>query len=125
QGSEVRRGEKRTVTSRGDVVDSRFDPTAPLFNVVTEPVSSGNPTGTDNPGLGTGSFAVPQQNSALQSSDGQDKPGRPSSRPGSTFLIVAAPSGTTRLEVESTAGFAVGDVIRIGTGPGSELAVIV
>ena len=34
-GSALRRGEKRTVTSRGDVVTSSFDPSQSLFTVVT------------------------------------------------------------------------------------------
>ena len=38
-GSPLRRGEKRTVTSRGDIVDSKFDPSQSLFTVVTEPGS--------------------------------------------------------------------------------------
>lgn len=123
-GSEIRRGEKRTVTSRGDVVTTSFDPSQSLFNVVTQPASSGNPSGTDNPGLGTGSLQAPQQQS-LQQSNERDQQTQPSSRPGSTFLVVAAPSGTTRLEVASTDGFAIGDLIRVGSGPGAELGVIV
>ena len=123
-GSALRRGEKRTVTSRGDVVTSSFDPSRSLFTVVTEPAASGNPSGTDNPGIGTGSFSAPQQQS-LQQSNERDPQALPSSRPGSTVLIVAAPSGTTRLEVASTDGFAVGDLIRIGSGPSAELGIIV
>jgi hypothetical protein len=122
-GSPLRRGEKRTVTSRGDVVDSRFDPSQSLFTVVTEPAASGNPSGTENPGLGTGSLLVPQQQ-ALQESNERDEQAPTTSRPGSTFLTAAAPSGTTRLEVASIDGFAIGDLIRIGTGPGAETGII-
>ena len=124
-GSAIRRGEKRTVTSRGDVVDSRFDPATSLFTAATEPAASGNPSGTDNPGVGTGSFSAPQQQSLQPSDTERDQQPRPPSRPGSTFLIVAAPSGTTRLEVASTEGFAVGDLIRIGSSAGSETGTIV
>lgn len=124
----VRRGQKRTVTSRGDVVDGRFGAGTSLFNVVTEPASSGNPSGTDNPGIGTGSFTAPQQQSLQpqpQDNSRNQVQSSVGSTPGRTFLILAAPSGSTRLEVESIDGFAVGDVIRIGSGPGSELGTIV
>ena len=124
-GAALRRGEKRTVTSRGDVVDDRFDPSASLFTVVTEPAASGNPTGTDNPGLGTGSLSVPEQQSLQQQPDDREnRPNQGPATPGLTFLVIAALTGETRLEVASTDGFAVGDQIRIGTGLGAELRTI-
>ncbi len=124
-GAALRRGEKRTVTSRGDVVDDRFDPSASLFTVVTEPAASSNPTGTDNPGLGTGSLSVPEQQSLQQQPDDREnRPNQGPATPGLTFLVIAALTGETRLEVASTDGFAVGDQIRIGTGLGAELRTI-
>jgi hypothetical protein len=125
QGAALRRGDKRTVTSRGDVVDNRFDPSLSLFTVVTEPASSGNPSGTDNPGIGTGSFTAPQQQSQQQGDTEREQQPRPVSSPGHTFLIATAPSGTTRLEVDSIEGFVLGDQIRIGSGPNTEFDTIV
>ena len=124
-GRPLRRGEKRTSTSRGDVVDGKFDPSTSLFTTVVEPVSSGNPIGTDNPGLGTGSFTVPQQQSAqVQNDDPVQKPG-PASNPGHTFLIASAAVGSTRLDVASTDGFVMGDVIQIDSGGTNQTRTIV
>jgi hypothetical protein len=127
-GSPVLVGQKRTLTSRGDIVDSRFDPSTPLINTVTEPVSSGNPIGTDNPGLGTGSSSAPQQQAQNREPDPPPPPPPPSPAPGipgHTTLLVAVSSGTTRLEVASTAGFTIGDLIRISDGIHSEVGTIV
>jgi hypothetical protein len=140
QGQNVRRGEKRTVTSRGDIVDTQFDPTTPLLNTVSEPVSSGNTLGTNNPGLATGSFVAPQQQSLQTPDDPKPDgpvvlpPGPPPPPPppppsppvpGHASLLVAVSAGTIRLEVSSTVGFAVGDLIRISDGTNSEVGVVV
>jgi hypothetical protein len=122
-GMTIRPGQKRTVTSRGDVADGRFDPSTSLLTALTEPVSSGNPSGTDNPGIGTGSSVAPQQQSQQQVNEHEGSVAPPST-PGRTFLVVAALSGTTRLEVASTDGFVISDVVRIGAGPGAELGTI-
>ena len=127
-GTPLRRGEKRTLTARGDISDARFDPALSLFTVVTEPASKSNPSGTDNPGTGTGSHTVPQQQSQHQTNE-RDQPPQPTgvtvSTPGHTVLLSTAAGGTTRLDVASMDGFAVGDVVRIGSGAGSETGVIV
>jgi hypothetical protein len=68
-------------------------------------------------------LSAPQQQSQ-QVNEREQQPERPTT-PGHTFLIVAAPSGTTRLEVASTDGFSIGDLVQIGTGPGAELGTVV
>jgi hypothetical protein len=128
-GQSIRRGEKRTVTSRGDIVDTQFDPTTPLLNTISEPVSSGNALGTNNPGLATGSIVAPQQQSQKPEESKPDErvaPPPPSPViPGHTSLLVAVIAGTIRLEVTSTEGFAIGDLIRISDGVHSEIGVVV
>lgn len=122
-GRRLRRGERRTANDRGDVVTDTFDPALSPFTAVGAPVSRSNPRGTDNPGLGTGSQPVPEQSNQLGPSDGEQKP-RPST-PGRTVLTAPAGVGATRLEVESTDGFAVGDTIVIGSGASAERSTIV
>jgi hypothetical protein len=125
-GDGLRPGEKRTVTARGDVMNDRFDPNTPLINTVVQPVTSSNPIGTDNPGLGTGSFAVSQQQQHLNERDpAPQTPQPPPGLPGHTTLLVAVSAGTVRLEVASNEGFAIGDLIRISDGTHSETGVVV
>lgn len=124
-GSPLRPGQKRTVTARGDIMDDRFDPATPLINTVVQPVTSSNPIGTDNPGLGTGSVAVSQQQQQVNEPEHQQPKPQNVSSPGHTFLLVAVSAGTVRLEVPSNDGFAIGDLIRISDGTHSEIGTIV
>lgn len=127
-GSHVRRGERVTATSRGDVISDKIDPNGSLFNSVTAPVS-GQALGTDNPGMGTGSNTVPQQSSQQQQPD--DPEIKPQSStgpviiPGQTQLVAVTPAGSRVLVVASSAGFNIGDIILIGSGPTAEYARIV
>jgi FecR protein len=117
----LRKGERRTATERGDIQSDKFDPATSLFAAVTSPVVSANPSGTDNPGQGTGSRTAPEQRDPQQQNDQQEKPPRVG-----VFIIAGARAGSTRLEVSSTAGFNIGDSIIIDPGqPNAEAAIIV
>ncbi|MFN0074753.1 MAG: hypothetical protein ACKVVP_24995 [Chloroflexota bacterium] len=121
-------GQVRTATARGDILTDSFSLNASLFNVIADPVEPGNAdSGTDNPGIRTGSRAAPQGES--QQPDDKDRPspsltpiGTPV--PGQTVLTANAPAGSTTLQVSSQSGFSVGDIITIGSSGNQEVGQI-
>lgn len=123
-GAILRRGERRTFTSRGDTRTDTFDPAAPLLNVVTNPVASSNPSGSLNPGLTVGNQLVSEQpdRTTLAEEDGPPKPAAPIG----FFLTSSTAPGATTLQVTTTEGLGLGDTILINPGQGNaETAVIV
>jgi hypothetical protein len=126
-GAILRKGERRTYTSRGDSRTDSFDPATPLFTVITIPVASSNPSGSQNPGLTVGNQVVAEQ--PARGAAGDDSEPKPPSTPVPTpvgfFLTSSTGPGATRLDVTSSEGLAVGDYLQINPGqPNQETTVI-
>jgi hypothetical protein len=130
-GMFVQPGQVRTASARGAVDTDSFDSNLSLFDVIAEPAGNSNRgSGTDNPGLQTGSRVFPQQQSR-QERDERDRAGPTATSgtvvtaiptatrslpPGQTTFSSFIPAGSRTLDVGSTQGFRVGDVIIINPG---------
>ena len=108
---------------------ARSPPGTPLFQVVTNPVTGSNPSGSQNPGLTTGNLGVPESaNRGIAGDDSLPRP-QPQAQPSVPAWHVpdrtGALAGSNRLEVTTVEGLAVGDLILINGGqPNQEVVQI-